>query len=1413
MKNLPKQILNYFATFTETRFNFRRLINYKWTNNELTLDFSLFPDFQNQLLEKVKAGSLSPVSVKQNEFTVIIPKEKIILEVEKMIDRDLGPSFLEQCLNDEIKDITSDITDPDLIEQQRDGARKEAIRIYNLAFRRQFESSLVSLQEKITDQKKVELHIEHTPPSIFGIVNYVNQHFEKVKRLSENFVDSDSYVNSVKDYFKNEVDNIVIYDLFYNLQKYSDFAQLGTLFLFFQNLEKGAESFPLYFVEAEFKSSTSEITISFPRNLILLNTPAINYFKFENVTTIPRASSPAMAKSHLGAIESFFQNQYGFQTPFALEPSFDTITHANEAYPQLKSRIGMQTVTNEDKKLLDYSELMTGLELGKDSKFSSFIDQYIKGTVPNHQEEVDRVFQNNFPLNSPKRYISDGPIPLNNSQKRILLALANEKNNIVVVDGPPGTGKSHTIAALTYWANEKKKSVVVTSHKKEALDVIDRMLTDKFKGLHPQAKPSIIRMDTETGSANNLPNTLQTSVINAANERNINFNSQALKADTDNLEQKIYSTVETKLNQNGNCKDNIKDLVLINTIESDLSKNTDISSVFPTISSPKQNINFEKLSELIKSGEINKLSAISLDEYKFIQEHLQNIPDFIEACEKLNQLPADTHSDSNEINDISPKFQSLIAELKKSLRSDISLGKLTSKDVIGGIFPRIFGQGSKEPQLKELLSQLKSLEHKSSLREIAQYLNVDADTLTVNDILSGIEKIKFSLSIKPYQNLISSYKSLPGNGQKEIVQIFDTMKKFSQPSKVFEDEISSSMTQLFDTYGSLLEVAGITKSDLSTVVQLLSSDETSSKIWHWIQLHCRLSQKTDLLSLNKADTDMFFRLQQKEVENINDQRLKDLNNHLGDIARIKVSYEGGKRFSAEEASVLLSSVSCIIAEPSTISKYFPMEEGIIDVLIIDEASQVSIADSISLILRAKQIVIFGDEYQYGAVSAQNVSSKYSTSYFSEIVSAYADDYQVAVSEGAKKELVDEISKEVNIDEQQSDTLLKPQEGTILWLKTFDIRTSTLTFAKAIANYSTSLKEHFRSFPEIISYSNEKFYKIAQMELLINRIRTKPIGEVLQFIKVDCQGKSGANVNLDEIEAIGNDIQKRIDAGFKGSIGIITSFKEQQARLEQYLIERFNYPQLVRDHKIAVWFVGDVQGEERDIVYYSFVEDKNIGNANLSSIYPVLDGAADSIRSLKMQRLNVGFSRAKDTMVFVHSQPLEQYSNTRLGDALKHYYHELEINRENDFFVEDKSVFASPMEKKLYSLLLQTKFVQDNRDHLKIIPQFDIGKYIAKEYAVSIPKYRSDFLLTFADGGKEKVLILEYDGLEFHFKNPEEVDRLNFSQEYIDYDVSRQLELESYGYQFLRLNKFNLRPQTTGESEIDVLNQLLVQRLQ
>ncbi len=66
-------------------------------------------------------------------------------------------------------------------------------------------------------------------------------------------------------------------------------------------------------------------------------------------------------------------------------------------------------------------------------------------------------------------------------------------------------------------------------------------------------------------------------------------------------------------------------------------------------------------------------------------------------------------------------------------------------------------------------------------------------------------------------------------------------------------------------------------------------------------------------------------------------------------------------------------------------------------------------------------------------------------------------------------------------------------------------------------------------------------------------------------------------------------------------------------------------------------------------------------------------------------------------------------------------------------------------------------------------------------------------------------------MEFHTKNPDVVTKHNFDQEYLEYDAQRQLELESYGYSFLRINKFSLIPDSPGRNQTDVLNDLLEKR--
>jgi len=1435
MKKLPQEILNYFATYTETRFNFKRLVNYKWTNDEKTLDFSLFPDFQRSLLEKIATGNLTPVIIQPHEHAIVICRDSVLVEIEKLLRSKISSDYLENCIKDEYEilveqnnlfvfgedgqiTLAQDDDDDgcgdgngegyDLLDQQKKLAQKEGLRTFNLAFRRQFEKMLNDLQRKIIEQKKNELNIDHVPNSIFGITNYATQQQEQLKRIAENFTDGEHYIEAIRDYFNTTIEDIVIYDLFHNLQKYAEFTKLGTLFLFFHILQKETETYPLFFVEIECKFSSSKIDLSFPRELILLNTPAINYFKFGNVLTIPRASSPAQVKERLGAMEQFIQTQYGSHKPFILETTFAGISHEEDGFPQIKNRLGLQIVTNEDKKLLDYSEIMTAMELGGTSKFPQFIDDYIRGTVPSYQNATDQKFIEKYPLKKPARYLPESPIPINTSQKRILMALGHEKNNIIVIDGPPGTGKSHTIAALTYWANEENKSVVITSHKAPALDVIDRMLTDTFRKLHPQAKPSLVRLDKDSGSINNLSNTLQNAVVNAASERTLEYNREAIENDKKRLGNKLFKVIEEKLTSAGMYQEMVQKILEFDLLEEKIQDLPAMTQALTGVREVKTDIDFERIDFFLSAQALSSLSQFSLKEFAYLLDHRAKVPEFLKACETLDRIPEKEQNITTRFSEVPTAFKALLEELKNLFKTNIKLSEITTRHTSSGFMQKILGKAPKEEELARLLKEIGNLQYYDLKEEIARLLDIEKTNLTISDLVLGVEKIEFALSLRKHQELLASYRALPGNQEKSIGNIYASFNLFKQSDELFNESLYQAIAGVFTGYAAVLIPFGIVETNLLTMTKLIGHDAQPGQIWQWIKLHHSLARYAQSTTLRLQDLQRYHTQVQEEIEHRNDQRLKNLNNHLGAMARIKVSYEGGKRFSQNEAEVLLHNISCIIAEPAIIAKHFPMTEGLIDILIIDEASQVSIADSISLMLRAKQIVIFGDEYQYGAVSTRNVNAKYSASYFDKIIGTYQDDYNEVVAKEDRKKLVNEVARNVADDDLVSETLLKPEPGTILWLKTFDIRTSTLTFAKAIANYTTSLREHFRSFPEIIGYSKEFFYQKAQLELIVNRIRTKPIAEVLQFLEVETKGQSAPNTNLDEIEAIAVDLQQRLDNGFKGTVGIITSFKEQQAKLEQSFSERFNLAALKRDHKLTVWFVGDVQGEERDLIYYSFVEDEKYKNANLATIYPVVGGTADNIRSLKMQRLNVGFSRAKDTMVFVHSQPLGKFSNTRLGEALKYYKEVLDTTKEHDFFIEDEAIFDSPMEKKVYNLLLDTDFVKNHRDHVKIIPQFPIGKYLSHKFSTAIPAYRADFLLTWSEGGKEQAMILEYDGLEYHFQNPEQVNQYNFSQNYLEYDTARQIELESYGYRFLRLNKFNLRPQADGETETAVLNRLL-----
>jgi hypothetical protein len=115
----------------------------------------------------------------------------------------------------------------------------------------------------------------------------------------------------------------------------------------------------------------------------------------------------------------------------------------------------------------------------------------------------------------------------------------------------------------------------------------------------------------------------------------------------------------------------------------------------------------------------------------------------------------------------------------------------------------------------------------------------------------------------------------------------------------------------------------------------------------FLSLHAELSLGGDAFLPEIRDKlDELNSYNQRLTEHTNDLRLKSFQNHPADMARIKRQIANGQRLTSEQAKLLCSTYSCIIAEPEAIFKFLPMDEGLIDILIFDEASQVSIAHSL-----------------------------------------------------------------------------------------------------------------------------------------------------------------------------------------------------------------------------------------------------------------------------------------------------------------------------------------------------------------------------------------------------------------------------------------------------------------------------------
>ncbi|MBI4720982.1 MAG: hypothetical protein HY770_07155, partial [Chitinivibrionia bacterium] len=271
---------------------------------------------------------------------------------------------------------------------------------------------------------------------------------------------------------------------------------------------------------------------------------------------------------------------------------------------------------------------------------------------------------------------------------------------------------------------------------------------------------------------------------------------------------------------------------------------------------------------------------------------------------------------------------------------------------------------------------------------------------------------------------------------------------------------------------------------------------------------------------------------------------------LGGVIKAK------QQFPQDAFEGLKEAFPCIIAGIREFAEYMPLKQNIFDVVVIDEASQVSVAQAFPALLRAKKVVVFGDQKQFSNVKSANASIALNQGYLTDLELYFREHISTAA---------DKIQR----------------------LKQFDVKNSVLQFFDLIANYTDMLRKHFRGYQELISFSSKYFYD-GQLQAI--KIRGKPVEDIIEFSFVELSEKPERyrNINTPEAQFILERLRAMVDEEEGTTVGIITPFREQQQHLTRLIFADAYSNRFEQDLRLKIMTFDTCQGEERDMVIYSMV---------------------------------------------------------------------------------------------------------------------------------------------------------------------------------------------------------------------------------
>ena len=529
-------------------------------------------------------------------------------------------------------------------------------------------------------------------------------------------------------------------------------------------------------------------------------------------------------------------------------------------------------------------------------------------------------------------------VSLDHSQQRVIRSINQKKN--IVINGPPGTGKSKTLTASIVYLLSKGYTCLVVCEKKTAMDV----LYENMESLNLQdfcIRISDVRKDRRK-------------VVNKARNiiENINSESKLFKSDSEeknrfsNSEQDSVKQKIEKVNEIVN---------LINKTKKRLNKDLlGTKKTYSDLVVYVKNNRYKELSDILKLN--SKFFKFTFNEH----EYLQNLFDFYskEFEETFNPFKS-FYSILNPI--IFEKNQDEFCKLIHSLHHEYyeKLNNLKNKldlSLIGKsnfAFKYMNYSEDKDEEIGAIQNEYRfyfnkiknsNLFHKSIENEI-NAVDLRQKIILLNSYLKEIFELK-----NDFNNLKAFYFSYRQKNENEQYLI----KKLG-----FEVNFKTDFFEWY--YSHILSDNFIDNFDFNGF----------DKGYHDIEL--------DVYHINSF-------IVRKTVKNLIDNRIigisKFKRNSKLTIEQFFSKKSTSKRkkyplfkISNHNSGIFKSFFSICMTNPGSCASLFPMEKGYFDYVIFDESSQLKIEDTFTSLLRGKKAIVSGDIHQLPPMDYFSENSK------------------------------------------------------------------------------------------------------------------------------------------------------------------------------------------------------------------------------------------------------------------------------------------------------------------------------------------------------------------------------------------------------------------------------------------------------